>query len=130
MSEAIWCLTLDKRNMEDVKELSWTSLKFSAAQSEFQPLCTAAKHDIVLARLGASNNALEVNPVLKATRYTWRMTHYWDDNLKNEKFGLSVATRTPFPTVGCEMTLSKVSEILCWVIYSDDFFFKASLDSK
>lgn len=49
--------------MEDVKELSWMSHKFSAVQCEFQPLCTAAKHDIVLTRLGASNKASEVNPV-------------------------------------------------------------------
>lgn len=48
--------------MGDVKELSWMSLKFSATQCESQPLCTAAKHDIVLARLGASNNASEVSP--------------------------------------------------------------------
>lgn len=59
--------------MEDVKELSWMSLKFSATQCESQPLCTAAKHDIVLARLGASNNASEVN--LNATRYTRRIRH-------------------------------------------------------
>lgn len=62
MSEAIWCLKPEKSDMEDVKELSWISLKFSATQCESQPLCTAAKHDIVLARLGASNNASEVNP--------------------------------------------------------------------
>lgn len=53
-----------------MKELRLTTLKFSAAQCEFQPLCTAAKHDIVLARLGASNNALEVNPALNATHDT------------------------------------------------------------
>lgn len=62
MSEAVRCLKLEKSDMDDVKGLSWTSLKFSAAQCEFQPLRTAAKHDIVLARLGASNNASEVNP--------------------------------------------------------------------
>lgn len=62
MSEAIWCLKPEKSDMGDVKELSWMSLKFSATQCESQPLCTAAKHDIVLARLGASNKASEVSP--------------------------------------------------------------------
>lgn len=63
MSEAVWCSEAGKSDMEDVKELSWMSHKFSAVQCEFQPLCTAAKHDIVLTRLGASNKASEVNPV-------------------------------------------------------------------
>lgn len=63
MSEAVWCLKAGKSDMEDVKELRWMPHKFSAAQCEFQPLCTAAKHDIVLTRLGASNNASEVNSV-------------------------------------------------------------------
>lgn len=64
MSEAVWGSKVEKKKeTEDVSGPRWTSLKFSAAQFEFQPLCTAAKHDIVLARLGASNNASEVSPV-------------------------------------------------------------------
>ena len=56
-------LKTKKGNVEEMKGLSWISLKSSAPQCEPQPLGAAAKHDITLARLGASNNASKVSLV-------------------------------------------------------------------
>lgn len=53
-----------KGDKEAVKGLSCTSLKSSAAQCELQPLWAAVKHDIALARLGASNNASKASQFL------------------------------------------------------------------
>lgn len=111
-----------------MKEPSWMSLKFSAAQCEFQPLCTAAKHDIVFARLGASNNAFEVNPVLNATRHTWRMTHFCD-NLKNKNLDFQWLLAHNFPLLdvkwhfqGCQKSFVES--------FNSEHFLNVSLDAK
>lgn len=56
-------LKTKKGDVEDMKGLSSRSLKSSAPQCEPQSLWAAAKHDIALARLGASNNASKVSLV-------------------------------------------------------------------
>lgn len=81
-------LKTKKDDVEDMKGLSWRSLKSSAPLCEPQPLWAAAKHDIALARLGASYNASKSEPgsqslVLLAYKHGWFTLHmmlYWEYN--------------------------------------------------